>query len=70
MSFTERHKPVGTVTNASQADRYHADLPHASVHVCGREGCQTKARRWVAAETNETAVFRTFEENRRQWATR
>jgi hypothetical protein len=62
--FNERHGPVGYVTNKSQADGYRADRPHASTVVCDRPECQQAAIRWVAGETNETAVFRPFRERK------
>ena len=41
---------------------------HASTVCCGRPECLRLAKRWVAAETNETAVYVTDEELR-SWRT-
>jgi hypothetical protein len=51
--FTEQHPRRGRVTN--QPDGYDASRPHASTVVCDRAECIDKAKRWVAAETNQTA---------------
>lgn len=53
--FTEKHKRTGIVTN--QPDGYDRDRPHAATVVCARPECQEKAIRWVAGQTNETAVY-------------
>lgn len=57
----EKHAATGYMVNESQADgTYNRDLPHASTWVCDREECRTRAQRWVAAMTNERAVYRQF----------
>jgi len=51
----EKHRRTGVVTN--QPGGWDRDRPHASTIVCEREECQRSAKRWVAGETNETAVY-------------
>jgi hypothetical protein len=54
-TFIERHARIGIITN--QTDGFDPSRPHAATNVCGRDDCQRRAREWVAATTNETAVF-------------
>ncbi len=56
----EKHAAVGYMVNRSQADGYDRDKPHASTWVCDRPECRQRAQQWVAATTNEEAVFRLF----------
>lgn len=53
MSFTERHKRVGIVTNMPGG--YDPSQPYVATNVCGRDECVQKALKWVAGETNMTA---------------
>lgn len=48
------HARRGIVTN--QPGAYDPSRPHAAASVCDRPACIREAKRYVAAETNETAV--------------
>lgn len=50
-----RHKRTGIVTN--QPGTYDRNRAHAAVIVCDRDECITKAKKWAAGETNETAYY-------------
>ena len=55
--FNERHKRTGLVSNQPRGEPIDWDRPHASTIVCDRPTCQLAARQWVAAYTNEPAVY-------------
>jgi hypothetical protein len=55
--FSERRGRTGLVTNQPPGRPIDWDRAHASTIVCDREECQAKAKQYVAAFTNETAVY-------------
>jgi hypothetical protein len=57
LDFNEKHRRSGIVTNQPGAGPYDHGRPHASTIVCDRPECRKRAIQWVAAATNETAVY-------------
>jgi len=53
--YLERHARTGIMTN--QPDGHDQGRPHAATSVCARPECQRRAQQWVAATTNEPAVY-------------
>lgn len=59
------HNRTGIVTN--QPDGYDSTRSHCSVTICDRPECLAKAIKYVAGNTNETAVYSSDESRGIQW---
>ena len=54
---SSRHDRRGLVSNQDRHEPFDRDRPHSSVTVCDEAACIAKAQRYVAGNTNETAIY-------------